>query len=146
MEDQNFNQEDYTEQPAYGGHPQYSVPEEPKPSNTMAILSLVFGIISLLLPCACCIGSITFTFVVAIVGVILGIAAIVLCVMSKKVSRTGMATAGMVCGIIGIVLNLALVVFLFIGLATYAAMGIDINDIENMSPDELQRLLQDMVD
>lgn len=144
MENQNSERTDYTEQPVYS-QPQYSAPEEPKQSNTMAILSLVLGIISLLVPCSCCIGGITFSFVAMIVGVILGIAAIILCVMSKKVSRTGMATAGMVCGIIGIVLNLALAVLLFIGIATYAAMGIDINDIENMDPEELERLFQQMM-
>lgn len=144
MEDQNLERTDDTEQPVYS-QPQYSAPEEPKQPNTMAILSLVLGIISLLIPCSCCIGGLTFTFVATIVGVILGIVAIVLCVMSKKVSKTGMATAGMVCGIIGIVLNLALAVLLFAGIAFYAARGIDINDIENMDPDELQRLFQEMM-
>lgn len=144
MEDQNLERTDDTEQPAYS-QPQYSAPEEPKQPNTMAILSLVLGIISLLIPCSSCIGGLTFTFVATIVGVILGIVAIVLCVMSKKVSKTGMATAGMVCGIIGIVLNLALAVLLFVGIAFYAAMGIDINDVENMDLDELQLLFQEMM-
>lgn len=62
----------------------------------MAIISLICGIASIV----CCCTN--------IISVTLGIAAIVLAVLSKKDNRgemPGMSIAGMICGIIGVILG-----------------------------------------
>jgi thiol:disulfide interchange protein len=64
-----------------------------KKTDVMAIISLVCGILAIILGCC-----------TAYIGLIPGIAGIILAVLSKKNNgKSGMATAGMVCSIIGIV-------------------------------------------
>lgn len=84
--------------------PLYSMQPTPtkEPANVLAILSLVFGILSLL--CCCW----------WIVSVIFGATAIILAIFSKKDGKlSGIAIGGLVCGIIGCVIHL---IFLILGL------------------------------
>ena len=67
--------------------PQYQPPVAPeqKPSNGLAIASLVLGILSIIM-----------VFVYAWVGIICAIVGIVLAVVAKKQNPSGLATAGLV--------------------------------------------------
>ncbi len=71
----------------------------PKQTNVLAIVSLVFGILSILCCCSAFIGSI-----LGIVGVICGI-------LAQKQSKSGMAIAGIICSALGIVLGIAMTIF-----------------------------------
>ena len=103
---QNYqNQNPYGQQPPYPpmqyGQPQYMPPPPPppQPGKGLATASLICSIFSLI---------ILYTGPFAIVGVILGIIAIVTAACAKKKGFVGgMATAGLVMGIIGVVLSLA---------------------------------------
>ncbi len=102
MDNQNFqnsNYQDNTTNMQYQPTPPSYQENEPKGTNVLAILGLVFGILSIL---ACC-----FWYI----ALILGIVGLVCSIASKKHSKTGLATAGIVCSIIGIVLCIVLVVF-----------------------------------
>lgn len=71
-------------------------------SNTKAVLSLVFGILSIVLCCGCG------------VGLIFGILGIVMAIASKGDNYgefSGMALAGLICSVIGLVFSLLTVVF-----------------------------------
>ena len=92
--------------------PQNMVPEgytQPKqeaektPGLGLAIASMICGILSLLCLWYIC-GSL---------GIIFG------AVAKNKGSRSGMATAGIVCGILGIALNVILIIFMGIGGGIY---------------------------
>ena len=91
-------------QPQYGqppyGQPQY---EEPKKS-TLAIVSLVLGIVALLLSCCC-----------SYLSIPLGIAAVVCGAISikNKEGGKGMAIAGMITGGVGFFFAVLLVVMTF---------------------------------
>lgn len=79
---------------------------EPKETNTMAVISMVLGIIGVL---ACC------AFPVAI---LFGVAAVVLAILSKKGKPfSGFAIAGLVLGIIAVLLGLLM--FAYIMIVTY---------------------------
>ena len=70
---------------------------EEKQSNGLAIASMVLGIVAIILLCA----PVPFGYgawVLAIVG-------IVLAAKAKKVSKSGMATAGLVCSIISLAIS-----------------------------------------
>lgn len=73
--------------------PQYQPPVAPeqKPSNGLAIASLVLGILSIIM-----------VFVYAWVGIICAIVGIVLAVVAKKQNPSGLATAGLVLSIIAL--------------------------------------------
>ena len=83
--------------------------------KTYAIISLVCGICSLVLPLIggliLSILSITllktssFSWIISLICIGLGIAAIILSVKAKKGGKSGMATAGLVCGIIGLIFS-----------------------------------------
>lgn len=91
------NYQDYTaavEQPVVE-----AVAKQPKKNNSLAIVSLVLGIISIVLGCC---GS--------WIAIILGIGGIVCSVLSKKEGKTGMGTAGMICSIVGIVLAIVVLI------------------------------------
>ena len=60
--------------------------------DTLAVVSLVLGIVSLVV--CCCSGLFSTPF---------GIGGIICAVLSKKNGKSGMATAGMICSIIGVV-------------------------------------------
>lgn len=106
------NQQDYinNSQPNnnYNNQPQNNYYQEPnqKPSNTLAIVSLVTGILSAILMCCC-----------TYAGIGLGIAAVVTAIVykSKTGSFNGMCIAGMICGILGAVLSVASIVLMFVG-------------------------------
>ena len=71
-------------------------PQPQKPNNAFGIASLVCGILSLL--CCCC---------SEYVGIGLGVVAIVLFGLERKLTatKTGLATAGLICGIIAVVIS-----------------------------------------
>ncbi len=76
--------------------------QEPNKTNVLAILGLIFGIVSIV---TCCVWYLS---------AILGIAGIVCSILSKKNGKSGMATAGIVCSIVGLVLCLVIFVFVVI--------------------------------
>ena len=80
--------------------PQYQPPVAPeqKPSNGLAIASLVLGILSIIM-----------VFVYAWVGIICAIVGIVLAVVAKKQNPSGLATAGLVLSIIALAMIIALI-------------------------------------
>lgn len=82
-------------------------------TNVLAIVGLVMGILAIVL--GCCMGW---------VGIIPGIAGIICSVLSKKQGKTGMATAGLICSIIGCVVGLIMVIFGALILAAFAEMGL----------------------
>lgn len=103
--------------------------------NTPAIAALVLGIV----------GIIGAFLTVGVLGVVLGIAAIVLGVKGRrKVSQgrttehRGIATGGLVTGIIATILGLIIIVFLAIGIALLSSSGDLQREIERQ-----QRQLQE---
>lgn len=100
MDTQNYNEFDtYESQTA----------QEPvKKTNGLAIASLIVSIIGLL---GCCCSG--------LVGVIAGIAGLVLGILANKNGKTGMATAGIIISIISIVFG---VVYLIIGVVFAGAI------------------------
>ncbi len=119
MDGQNFNNGENTHETQNTGYyqdntanAQYQTPvynaqpaEQSSGTNTMAIVSLVLGILSIVL--SCCYGA----------GVIFGIVGVILAVLSKKQGKSGMGTAGMVCSIIGIVASVIMIILMVIGVA-----------------------------
>lgn len=82
------------QQPAYGYAP---VPQaDPQPAKGLAVASLVLGIVSLIM----------FAVIAGPLGIIFGGLA------KSKGNRSGMATAGIVCGIIGVAGWLLIQIFL----------------------------------
>lgn len=73
--------------------------EQPKKTNSLAVVSLVLGIIAIVLGCC---GS--------WIAIVLGIGGIVCAVLANKEEKTGMAKAGMICSIIGIILAIVVLV------------------------------------
>ena len=73
--------------------------EQPKQTNSLAVVSLVLGIISIVLGCC---GS--------WIAIVLGIGGIVCAVMANKQGKTGMAKAGLICSIVGIVLAIIVLI------------------------------------
>lgn len=94
------------QQPAANPYQQQEVPagvpapaaSSPKQTNTKAILALVFGIVAIV------------TSSTIVLGVLLGIAAIVLGMLANAQARDGKATAGFVCGIVGVVLSAIMII------------------------------------
>ncbi len=62
-------------------------------NKTLAIVSLVLGILAIVTGCC-----------ITYLGILFGIAAIICAVLANKQGKTGLATGGLVCGIIGLVL------------------------------------------
>jgi hypothetical protein len=81
-------------------------PAEPQPHY--AAISLSLGILSILIP---------------VIGIILGILAIVFYAKQQRVAPSGMATAGMVCGIVGLVLNIVAIIAAIIAVAFFFAIN-----------------------
>ncbi len=98
---------------------------QPQGGKGMAIASLICGILSLLL---CC-----FSYV----GLVLGIVAIVLGIISKKKTENGkgMALAGIITGSIGGAIAL---IFVIIGLAAGAAFS-------GMSPEQITQYIEGLM-
>lgn len=85
-----------------------------KKTDVLAIISLVCGILAIILSCC-----------TAYIGLVPGIAGIVLAIVSKKQNgKSGMATAGMVCSIIGIVFAIIITVLGVLGLAVLSEAGL----------------------
>ena len=86
------------QQPVYVTPPVYSQTPS-KPGSGLAAASLVLGILSIAVCCACCI-----SMVMAIVGLILGIVA-------KRKGNGGMSTAGIILNIFGLLLAIVMMCF-----------------------------------
>ena len=110
MEEQNFqnNQNQYNVEPTQteNNYQDYTqafqsqpvVQQNTKePNSTLAIVSLVLGIISIV--SGCCGG-----------GMMFGIGGIICAVFANKQGKTGMSKGGMICSIIGVVLSLIMTI------------------------------------
>lgn len=94
-------------------------PPAPAPGaqqNTLGLISMILGIVSI--PLSCCLGG----------GILFGAGAIVLGYLGKQkvtqgvANNAGQAKAGLICGIVGVALSLlwlVLTVALNVGLPTY---------------------------
>lgn len=117
MSEENFNG-NVTEEPIVTPEP---VQEAPQGGKGMAIAAMVLGIVAIVL---CCIWYISIPC--GIIAIVLGI------LYNKKGTKSGMATAGIVCGIIGIVLVVIIFALAAIGIAALGASGLNMNDLQNM--------------
>lgn len=129
MDGQNFQNEqntnvESTQQNYYQDNTTTQVPPvvetaPEKKTDTLAIVSLVMGILSIVLSCCN-----------TYVGIILAIVGIVLSVISQKNNgKSGMAIAGLVCSIIAIVLSVILIILAAVGLAILSEAGIDYSSL-----------------
>lgn len=117
MDDQNL-QNNVNEQPVYNNYEQPVAPEQPKKTDTLAIVSLILGIAAIVFGCC-----------ITYVGIALGIGGIICSIMSKKKQKSGMATAGLVCSIIGIVLALIWIIASVAIMGMLASAGIDVESL-----------------
>lgn len=113
MDNQNFQNNSYEQQPAYQ---QPVPPEQPQKTDTLAIVSLILGIAAIVMSCC-----------VTYLAIGLGIGGIICSVMSKKKQKSGLATAGMVCSIIGIVVAVLWIIIGVAALGWLAANGYDVS-------------------
>lgn len=127
----------------YGGAPSYgSAPAAGSGSNPLAIVALIAGILSVLALCVALI-----PFVGPILGVILGIAAIVTGRMATKKVRSGqagqggLAKAGFITGIVGLVLNVIVLGLTFAGVAFLGQVE-NCND-PSLSQQEIEACVQE---
>lgn len=67
----------------------------------LAIAALVMGILSIVLSCCCG------------VGIIFGIAGLIMSIVANKQNKSGVGTAGLVCSIIGIVFSCISMIYYF---------------------------------
>lgn len=85
----------------------YSAPVQNNDSGEtpgLAIAGLVMGIISIVLVCCCG------------VGIIFGIAGLIMSIVANKNKKSGIGTAALVCSIIGLALNgLSLIYYILVG-------------------------------
>lgn len=97
------NYQDYTENVSQSNNYQDYMTNASQPNNnqnnTLSIVSLVLGILSIL---TCCCGGL---------GVLLGVAGIVCAVLANKQGKCGMATGGLVCSIIGTIFGVLYFLF-----------------------------------
>lgn len=91
-------------------------PEGPQKTDTLAIVSLILGIASIVFGCC-----------ITYLGIALGVGGIICSVMSKKKQKSGLATAGLVCSIIGIVFAVIWIIFSVAIMGMLAAASIDIS-------------------
>ncbi len=86
---------------------------QPKNGNSMALGSMVVGIISIVASCCCC------------GGIIFGSLAVVLACLSRvETYFDKQAKTGLICGIIGMVLSVAAGVVILVYLASAGASGL----------------------
>ena len=117
--------------PVYTDYSSYDNAEEKKGINTLGLVAMILGIVSLVaLVCGCCVGTSTVVFTVlkfilifarlimSLVAIILGIVG-----MKKRPDQKGMAIAGLVLGIIGLLLGGLSLILTIIGLVSKAALG-----------------------
>lgn len=118
----NFEQPNF-EQPSFE-QPNYSTPtyqpEQSQDGKGLAIASMVCGIASLVICCFFVYGGLA----LAIVGLVLGIIALV-----KKTPARGMAIAGIVTGAITLILAIVVLIIGVAGLTYLQEMGYDINSL-----------------
>ncbi len=83
--------------------PVYSQPVNAEPAKaqtpTLAIVSLVMGILSIVL--GCCYG----------IGIIFAIAGIIMAVIANKQQKSGIGTAGLICSIVGAVFSVIMLIY-----------------------------------
>lgn len=117
MDNNNFNQENQqSQQPVYQQpqQPVYQQPQQPiyqqpqqTPGNGAGIASMVCGIL-----------SIVFCWCYGVIGLILGIIALVMYGKCKEANNgvpTGMAKAGLACGVVGVICSaLMIIYFIFV--------------------------------
>ena len=117
--------------PVYTDYSSYDNAEEKKGINTLGLVAMILGIVSLVaLVCGCCVGTSTVVFTVlkfilifarlimSLVAIILGIVG-----MKKRPDQKGMAIAGLVLGIIGLLLGGLSLILTILGLVGKAALG-----------------------
>ncbi len=105
--EQNNNYQDYTNNQQYSYQPQQQQP--PKQSNVLAIVGMIFGIISI--PAGCC----------GWYSLILGIPGLVCSILSRKQGKSGMSVAGIVCSVIGIIIGVLMTVLAYLMIALVAS-------------------------
>lgn len=94
----------------------YTVEEQPKQqTSALAVVGLVMGIVSILF--SCCYG----------LGIFFGIAGIICSALSKKKSKSGIGTAGLICSIIGTVFSVIMIIYVV------AVAAMLVNDPEFMN-------------
>lgn len=101
--------QDYTAQVQY-----QPVPEDTEPqNNTLSIVSLVLGILSIV---GCCAGA----------GLMIGIGGIICSVFARKQGKNGMNTGGLITSIIGVVIGVisTIIFVIFYVLLVIAEAGI----------------------
>lgn len=98
---QSFNQQPYQQYDPMGG-------QQPQGSQGMSVAAMVLGIVAIVGACCC-----------TYVGIICGIIAVVLGIISKKQQREGaqMALAGIICGAVGFVIGLITLIINLVNIA-----------------------------
>lgn len=98
---QNYNQQPYQQYDPMGG-------QEPQGGKGMSVAAMVLGIVAIVGACCC-----------TYVGIICGVIAVVLGIISKKQQREGaqMALAGIICGSIGFVIGLIQLIINLVNIA-----------------------------
>ncbi len=99
-----------------GQAPMQANAPEARTSEGLAIASLICGILSIV--CCCC----------NLLGLMLGIAAIVCAVLAQRRGSSGMAVAGLVCGIIGCLLSMAVLIMVIVLSFDGGVSGYEIRD------------------
>lgn len=124
MDEQNFQNQPKPQIEPEKPETVYIAPEQvtgnvPKQDNsTLAIVSLVLGILSMVT--CCCYG---------IFGILFGIGGIVCAVLANRQGKNGLATAGFICSIIGIVLSVICMLVLLVALVGSVSTGVELGAI-----------------
>lgn len=113
----NRYEDPYSDQYSYQTNNGFYNPNPKPQNNTMAIVSMILGIVSLV--CCCAYGL--FGFIMSVVALVLGGI-----VLYKRMPGTGMAIAGIVTGIIGLLMSVIMVASM-LGFLTSDNSNYDIN-------------------
>ena len=116
--------------PVYTDYSSYDNAEEKKGINSLGLVAMILGIVSIvLLLCGCCLGGTTVGAVIKffLIGIrlIMSLVAIILGIvgMKKRPDQKGMAIAGLVLGIVGMLLGGLSLILTILGLVGKAALG-----------------------
>lgn len=116
--------------PVYTDYSSYDNAEEKKGINTLGLVAMILGIVSIvLLLCGCCLGGTTVGAVIKffLIGIrlIMSLVAIILGIvgMKKRPDQKGMAIAGLVLGIVGMLLGGLSLILTIAGLVGKAALS-----------------------
>lgn len=126
FEQENLNQGDFFEeptnqvtQPEWESDVEYDANESEKQLNVLALLSMIFGIVGMVLTVVCCNR-------IAVISIPLLVAALVMGIIANKKEKTGMGTAGFILGLVGIIISLILltisIVLMLLGLGSNLLM------------------------